>query len=53
MENPLTELRQYRDLRRRRDLLIRRAARAGYSREQIANAVGLSRAHVKQIIRRN
>jgi len=51
MENPLTELRRYRELRRRRDPLIRRAARAGYSRKQIADAAGLGADRIKQIVR--
>lgn len=52
LEATLDELRRYRDLRRRRDALIRRAARAGYTRARIAGAVGLSPDRVKQITRR-
>lgn len=50
---PLVELRRYRDLRRRRDPLIRRAARDGHSRAEIAAAVGLGADRVKQITAKN
>lgn len=51
MENPLTHLRNYRELRRQRDPLIRQAARQGKSRQRIATAAGLSYDRVRQILR--
>lgn len=50
MSDALTELRQYRDLRRRRDPLIRRAAREGASRRQIASAAGVHVQTVRRIL---
>jgi hypothetical protein len=47
----LQELRCYRDLHRRRDPLIYRAAREGYSGQTIARASGLSYERVLQILR--
>jgi DNA-binding XRE family transcriptional regulator len=52
MENPMVELRRYRELRRRRDGLIRRARKAGYTRAQVAQAAGLSPDRIKQISRK-
>jgi hypothetical protein len=46
----LAQLRLYRDLTRRRDVLIRRAARSGRSRRQIAQASGLSLRRVKELL---
>jgi hypothetical protein len=51
MGNALEELRQYRELSRRRDRLIRRAARDGRSQRQIARAVGMHIDSVKRILR--
>lgn len=52
MENPMVELRRYRELRRRRDALIRRARKAGYTRAQVAQAAGLTPDRIKQITRK-
>lgn len=56
-ENPLPLLRAIREEARRvkareseRNRLIRDAAEAGYTQEQIANAAGISQSRVQQII---
>jgi len=50
-QEALQELRHYRDLRRRRDRLIRQALREGCPRGRVALACGLSIKRIKQIER--
>lgn len=56
-QGPMSQLRNLRDLQRRverliggRDELIRKAAAAGFTQQQIANAAGLSQSRVQEVI---
>lgn len=48
--DPLKELREYRELRRRRDGLIRKAAKDRRTRPEIGAAAGLSVDRITQIL---
>lgn len=50
MDDPMAELRRYRELSRRRNPLIHSAARKGKSQRQIALAAGLSKDRVWRIL---
>lgn len=50
-DGEIEELRTYRDLRRRRDVLIRRAHRDGHPVARIAAASGLTVRRVRELVR--
>lgn len=50
IHDPLTELREWRNLGRMRDDLILAAYAKGHSKSVIARAAGLTRARVRQIV---
>lgn len=50
--DPMSQLRQYRDLHRQRDALILQASQSGRSLVQIANASGLGPRQIQKILGR-